>query len=62
LTKILKKIGFGENIPEVFKIMMTTEIDRWIGGLKNGLMDGKMDGRWTELTKILYLSISENIL
>ena len=51
------------DIPYILKSMMTTEINRWIGGRKSGLKGGwKMDGSWTELKKILYRCLSENVL
>ena len=37
-------------------------MDRWLEEWIDGRLDGKMDGWWTELTKILYLGISENVL
>jgi hypothetical protein len=42
--------------------MKTTETDRWIGKWKNGWMDEKMDGWLTELKKLLYRGISENVV
>lgn len=39
----MQNFGFGENIPDILNSMMTIEIDKWIGGWKNGLMDGWED-------------------